>query len=236
MPLRRRRGLGQIVEDTFAVYRRQFGPLFAIGALTIPYSVLTGVVQFSAGGFAGTLVSLGLTALGIGVYGVAYAAIVVWVTEADEGRLPDPGGAYRLALRRPAQLLSAIYMAIGVVIALTVTVIGIPIAVWLGIRWVFGIQAVVIDGRGGAQALRHSVRVVEGRWWNTLGRFLVISLISSIPQLAATVLFLNLSSPATVVLDALLSAATLPIVAVGMTLAYFDLRLEKGARLWEGQT
>ena len=50
----------------------------------------------------------------------------------------------------------------------------IPSAVWLGIRWAFGVVAVV-DGPG--NPFRRSSEVVRGRWWAVFGRLLLLAVI-----------------------------------------------------------
>jgi hypothetical protein len=108
--------------------------------------------------------------------------------------------------------------------------------VYLFVRWYFVPQAVVLEGAHGASSLRASGRLVEGRWWRTLGLILLVNV-------AVLLVALVLSPPFTAAADSadravwalvgqvVASAVTQPFGALYSTLLYFDLRERKRAAL-----
>ena len=74
---------------------------------------------------------------------------------------------------------------------LAFVVVGIPIAVWLFVRWQFTPQVVMLEGVAGRQAFRHSGRLVRKRWFHTaLVTALVAALISAVGMIVGLVLLI----------------------------------------------
>jgi hypothetical protein len=120
----------------------------------------------------------------------------------------------------------AIGMAIVALVnlVLVLLVIGIPLAIFLGVRWQFYGQAAVLDGTQTGQAsLGLSWRTVRGRWWQTLSDSLIFQLIAVIPgPLVGTILMLTDRSSVQFAntFSAVVYAITVPISIIGLTLAY----------------
>ena len=100
----------------------------------------------AAGFFAFFAVVIGttLTLLGLGLVQAATACALV---EIDAGRPIGPIHAYRLALRRIRPLLGAIGIFVAAWVVLTTSVVLIPVAIWLVVRWCLLAPVVELEDR-----------------------------------------------------------------------------------------
>ncbi|WP_406167437.1 oxidoreductase [Streptomyces sp. NBC_00996] len=64
------------------------------------------------------------------------------------------------------------------------TLLAVPLAVWLYVLFCFAPAAAVLEAAGPVQALRRSVRLVRGAWWRTFGITLLGGLTALIVSLA----------------------------------------------------
>ena len=140
------------------------------------------------------------------------------------GRAPTVRDSFEAGYRRWGPLalgLAVLYAAVGV---LTLALIGIPIAIWLAVRWQFFAQAIVIDGAGNSlDAIRASARSVRGRWFRTLASTLVFQAFGVLPGPIIGALLLVLGKTGVQFSNALSSvvyAITVPIALIGLTLVY----------------
>ena len=67
--------------------------------------------------------------------------------------------------RKFPRLIKSVGLVALIIVALSVTVIGVPIAIWLGVRWMFTAQATMLDDAGVQASLGRSTAAVRGRWW-----------------------------------------------------------------------
>jgi hypothetical protein len=58
---------------------------------------------------------------------------------------------------------------LGMVVLLTITVVGIPFAIHRFIRWSLFAEACMLDDLSATGSLRRSSELVKGRWWRTFG-------------------------------------------------------------------
>jgi hypothetical protein len=180
--------------------------------------------------------SLAGAARPLGFAVVAAAAIAV-VCLLERGAPAGFVAAYRATVRRFWRLVFGQLLANVLVIALMVTVIGIPIAIWKYIGWQFVQQEILFEDKSIRAAFRGSSAVVRGRWWRTLrvaGFFWLISLIAG-PVLGFVLIFANVSLTWVNVVGSLVFALLVPYVAIGRTLLYLDLSAraeQKGAIPW----
>jgi ABC-type sugar transport system permease subunit len=122
-------------------------------------------------------------------------------------------------------------MQYGVVLLLTLTVVGIPLAIHRFIRWSLFAQACMLERLGGRASLAHSSRLVRGRWWRTFGFTVLVDVLAVLSGLLFGIGLLLLSSSALNFIDltsSLIYALTVPLAAVTLTLYYFDLEEEAG--------
>ena len=155
------------------------------------------------------------------------AATSCALVELDAGRAVGPTMAYRLALRRIRPLLRAVAIFVVMWVALTSTVVLIPVALWFAVRWALLAPVAELEGRGGRDALRRSAELVRGRWLR-VGSLVVLggalALLSG-PLLGALLIFVSSSSLALLNLVAgIVYAVALPFVALVTCYVYFDAR------------
>lgn len=134
--------------------------------------------------------------------------------------------AMRAVVSRWTELASALLRAVVIVGALLVSVVGVPWGVRQLVRYQFLAQAVMVDGRDGAAALRRSSELVRGRWFHTA---IAVAFLNGVLALATTTIGLLLlvslqSLPlwAFSLLVSLTSVLLVPVLAIAQTLLYGD--------------
>jgi len=78
-------------------------------------------------------------------------AVIAAVGEIEAGRRPTFAVAYRHVFARIRPLVGGVARSVGIIVLLTLSVVGIPWAISRAVRWLFVSQAVLLDGVG-AQA------------------------------------------------------------------------------------
>ena len=109
---------------------------------------------------------------------------------------------------------------------LDLTLVGLPIAVWLTIRWSLLAQAVVLEGESATGALRRSAGLVRGQWWRTASLTVFVTGVALLlgPFVGALLLLVTSASFDVVNLASdLVYVFVLPFAAVATTYLYFDL-------------
>ncbi len=238
--LRQRRAFGQLVRAAGQLYRRRWRPLVLIGLTAIPIigavEGLHWIVRQLVGGntigvgSASSSFSLQIedpiAAVGRPVgFAVVAAAVIVFVRELDAGRRATFAACYRGTFERFWRAAFCQLLAELLVIAMFVTVIGIPFAVLKYIDWQFVQQEVLFRNASFREAFRGSTRHVRGHWWHTVsvaGFFWLLARVAG-PVLGFGLIFANLSLPLIDFIGAVVFALLTPYVAVGRTLLYFDL-------------
>ena len=250
--LRTRRAGGQMLSTALRVYLSDVRTFLGIGAAFVPLSILAAGLQwvlFHLTGL-GAFVSLDgrhgvvttLMALLIGGLGAAIAS--VWTAAAvssalddlEHGRRIGAIEAFRQAARHWRALGKAFVIQFGSVVLLTVSVIGIPLAIYLYIRWSLFAQACVLEDLSAQPALRRSAKLVRGRWWRTFGFTALVNILAALsgPVVGVVLLLVTDRSLTFInVVGSLIYTATVPYAMIALTLYYFDLTLrERPAAEW----
>lgn len=107
------------------------------------------------------------------VAGLSYASAEIYLE-----REITPEAALQRAWQRFWTYLGSFILWSLVVGGLTITVIGIPFAIYFSVRWGLYALPVLLEGTTARNALRRSTELVKGTWWRTFGIMLAISLIS----------------------------------------------------------
>ena len=245
-PLRiaRRRSWGQIVSASARMYRSHLRVLLGLGLLFVPIMLLGALLQWlvrstssvagvdtggEGGGFLVLLVvalETALTLLGVAFVQAATARALV---EIDEGRPIGPVRAYRLALDSLRPLLGALFLAVVVVTLLASTLLLIPVAIWLAVRWSLIAPAVELEHRRALDAVRRSHRLVGGDWLKVGSlTILAASVALTIGPLVGALLIIATDAPFAVLnmVAAVIYAVTVPFVALLTAYVYFDVRVE----------
>lgn len=240
IPLREPRGAGQILRVSSRLYRKNLRLFLGIGAAFLPLGALfAGIQALLFGTWLKGLVdlagnrSLVSAALGIeiGGLGVLVAAVLVVaasavaLAEIDRGRKPRVRDCYRTVFSRFRDLFLAVGRAAVVTVLLSLTVVGIPLAVQRLVRWSFLPQS-VLDGRAPRAASQESARLVRGSWWRTFGLTATINVSTLLTALLVGLAFLFLVSSVSLsfidVIGSVVFALAYPYVGIATTLLFFD--------------
>ena len=106
------------------------------------------------------------------VGGLSYASAHVFL-----GRNITAGAALRQSLQRYIPFLGCFLIYSLVVFGLSITIIGIPFAIYLAIRWSLYTLPILFEGTPILTSLRRSTELVKGNWWRVFGNFLAVFLI-----------------------------------------------------------
>jgi hypothetical protein len=111
---------------------------------------------------------------------------------------------------------------------LTITLIGIPFAIYRAVRWYFISQVIMVEGLSGEAVLARSAALVEGKWWNTVGRLIVMALVIQIPVgLLSSALSAAFPGVAGILISSATAFVTTPFGIIASTLMFFDLYVRK---------
>jgi hypothetical protein len=246
-PLRaaRRRTWGQILTAAARVYVRHPRVFLGIGALFVPLGFVVSLAQAlvlgglglvgvdTTGESAGALlllvlgIGITLTLLGLSLVQAATACALV---EIDAGRTTGPVDAFRMALPSIRPLLRGLGLAVVVWLALNLTAVLVPVAVWLGVRWILLAQVVELENRSAIEGLRRSSALVRGRWLRVASLVGVgAALAFAAGPLLGALLILLTNAPLALmnVVAGLVYAAAMPLVALVTTYVYLDARVRE---------
>ena len=154
-------------------------------------------------------------------------AVVQAVEDIVAGRSPSVRRSFKDGFARVPDLVWTVARGGLVVLALAISIIGLPWAINRTVRWMFGSQAAVLGGIRGKTALDDSAAAVRGRWWQAAANAAVLAFIGAAPGVIVALLLLIL---ARFPVDAANSVASLvyalaqPFAIVGLTLLYVRWR------------
>jgi hypothetical protein len=109
------------------------------------------------------------------------------------------------------------------------------------VKWAVFVQAVIVEGRGPAEALYRSAELVRGNWWRTAGAMallllvplLLMSILSSLSYGLLAPLVTRGMLPERLVNSMGIAVAQVvfsPVPAIGVTVLFYHLR--DGASIW----
>lgn len=226
------RDLGDIVGETFKIYRRNFLRLVAIVAIIeVILRILGYLLPLPAITIAGANASLApfvlimiiLVVCFIVGYAMMEGALIHAVSEQSLGQTIGIGRAYSFAWRRLGAMIGAAILAGLALLGMAITVIGIPFAIYFGVRWTFIWQAALLQGIGPRDALSRSSDLVKGNWWRVVGIMFVVGIIAGAISWVLG-LILGLIPVVGETIGIILIA---PIAIIGATLLYYDLRVRR---------
>jgi hypothetical protein len=234
LELGRPRELGELLSLALSLFVRHFSLFFTLALIVVaPYVLVVDGIwgrELAEGldadpPVAARVTSALLSALVAQPLITAMDARVLLAIE--EGRVPSVGEALRAGLQvfLPAAAVVLLY-TLGVLAGVLLFIVP---GIWIGVRWYFGPQAVVVDGCRGADALRRSDAVVTGQWWATFGRLIVLGFAGLALGLIAGGVLQAIGtaagSPALFVVGSILgNAAAASFAALAGTLLFFDRR------------
>jgi hypothetical protein len=250
LPLRERRGGGQIFRAAGRLYRHKLGLFVGTGVIFIPVSfaaagvqwvlfnlspvedivaldgrggAVTGSLAFLTGGIGAALASV-----------ITTAAVAFALQRIDSGQAVSAVDAFRAAFDRLRALAVATAKQLGSAILLSIILVGIPFAIRRFVRWSLFAEACVLEDRTADSSLQRSAELVDGRWWRTLGFTTLVSVLTALsgPLLGVALLLLTDQSLDFVnIAGALVYAVTVPYAAIALTLYYFDLEARQSVAI-----
>ena len=249
-------GLGELLDDVFRVYRRHFWLLVAIAILV----ALPGLaVQFASGSASqfGFLISIlndlnnpdalaareppGLPNLAL--LGLTYLVLIALVPFTVAA---IPRAAIDIVLGGPVTVRSTLagvarrywgLMGVAVLyVLISPLAICLPAFVWLFVRWVVAIPALLAEDVGPVRALDRSWTLTRNHWWRLFGILLLIYLLTTVVSgalgvfafpIALAVPFIPAFARGAIILtvETVASAVVQPALYLCVTLLYFDLRI-----------
>ncbi|MBI2166473.1 MAG: zinc ribbon domain-containing protein [Chloroflexi bacterium] len=210
------RDLGQLVSETFKVYRRSFWPFLAISFVaSIPALLLNVVPQW--------WLSLVLLVPAVFFLVLGEGAAIHAVGRQRLGHAIDIQAAYERAWQKAGPLGIATLVFLLLLLGLILIVVGIPLLPFFWVSFAFYVQAIMLEGKGATAALGRSRQLVRGGWWRVFGICVVLFLIvvGLSAALAIPGFLVSLSN------ETLAGVLVNPIIYIGLTLLYLDLRVRK---------
>ena len=242
VPLIRTRAAGQVLRTAWTLYRRHTRLLIALGAMFVPAAILESTLQDLILDLTGldalvdtagrsSLVSAATTLLVVGAGHAVAAALVlggaaITLAALDRGHQLGVRDAYRLLGHRAGAILGTLGLSALVTVGLSLTIIGIPIAIRQLGRWSVAVQVAAIEHLRPRHALARSADLVHGRWWRTtvLAAAVNIIALASGPTVGIVLLFVSsLPLAAINAISSLVFVLTMPAAGAAMALLYGSL-------------
>ena len=182
-----------ILDNMFSLYRNHFELFMRICSVYFvcgfAISLLIGIVTVSAidsGEF-----SVAMLTLVIGILSLISSVIMLFVigglvfgsAQVFLGVQIDANTAFNQTKRRFWPYLGSNFLYALVIGLLTITLIGIPFAIFFGFRWIFCSLAAVFEEKSAVRALKRSSELVKGGWWRVFGMMVGILLLVFFVQL-----------------------------------------------------
>jgi hypothetical protein len=235
------RGIGEILSTAFQLYRRYWRTLVAIAAVVVvPLTLLQYgigrwfrshgqqlhdqvVVSTSFWAVAGA--SLLAALVGLLLYQVLTGAITRTIATEVAGQDLGLEQSYRFGFARLGPIL-VVSILVGLATVLGLIVLIIP-GIYIGVRLAVSIQALVVEGKRGTDAMRRSWDLVGGHWWHAAFTLLVGALITGVVNAVITAPFSAGAWFLQGIAAAVATIVTLPYGALVGVLLYLDLRARK---------
>src|SRR5919199_2298424 len=214
-------GIGDILDETFRLYRENFMLFVATCAvLEVPVQIINVLIRLSApvaipptpgpsltpeqaSALAAVSAAGSIGAL-VGAFAAAImtAALAVAISNRYLNRSVTVGDAYRATMNRLGPLLIAIIWA-GVRLILLgiacIVLVGIPFLIYFAVAWSLLSQVVLLENVGGGGASGRSRELIRGYWWKTLGLLIVVwllvAILTFIPTVVIGVILRSSASP-----------------------------------------
>ena len=233
-------GIGEILSTALQLYRRHWRTLLTIAAVVVvPITLLhylvgdlvrtqgettrNGVVETATWsvGIAGLVAALA----GILMYLVLTGAITRTVAAEVAGQDPSVEQSYRFGFHRLGSvLLVSVLVGLATIGGLILFIIP---GIYIGFRLCVSIEALVVEGRRGTQAMGRSWELVGGHWWHAFGALVVAGLLTGVVNSVITTPFNNTSWFVQATAAAVATVITMPYSVLVGVLLYLDLRARK---------
>jgi hypothetical protein len=234
------RGIGEILGAAFQLYRRYWRTLLPIAALVVvPLTLLEHAIgdwvrsrgqqvqdQVVSTSFWVQATAWLLAALvGLLLYQVLTGAITRAIAAEVAGQDPGVEQSYRFGFARLGSIL-VVSVLVGLATLLGLIVFIIP-GIYICVRLAVSIQALVVEGKRGTEAMRRSWDLVGGHWWHAAFTVLIAGLLTAVVDAIITAPFSAGAWFLQGIAAAVATTVTLPYGALVGVLLYLDLRARK---------
>ena len=174
-------GFGDILDATFSLYRKHFSLFLGLVAFCVLAELASHLlVDFSEFffdrspllGIATVLITVTFSIIGIG-------GIVIGSGATYLGENITIHSVLQQTMEKFWQLLGCFLLWLLVVTVLTITIIGIPFAIYFAVCWGLFPGTIMFEKHIISTALGRSSQLVKGMWWRMFGMFLAIFLLST---------------------------------------------------------
>jgi len=229
--------LGKLLSDTFNIYFKNWMYYLAIVA---PFAIIGALIGWGlSSAVDGTTIVQGVAwpdnwsfltlfaILGFGLLGVLIAIVInallnnAMINVVGQQYFTDKisvGNAFSAGLKKIVPVLLAGLLRGIAIVAMAITIIGIPFAIYYMVKWIFVTHVILFEGKGVSESLSRSSELTRGNWWRIVGYIIVIWIITAIIS--------GVLGRISYVGSAIGSIITLPITIIATTLLYFTLRVE----------
>ena len=248
------RGLGDILNETFAVYGRRFKKLVALTAVVqVPLSIMTLLLALLFSNDPVASGALAVIAVGVGIF--SYGALICAVGQHYVLDDVSVSGCYTRVLWRAVSIamLAALVALLLILVlapllftsqdapsplALFSLMFGVVLIVYL-VYQTFMIPAVIVEGYRFSGAIRRGFNLARGSELRIVGHLLVYGLVAlgmfimiGVPFQLVSVFVsgeeVNLASQVTEAIGLLVAGVLVaPVTVIAATLLYYDLRVRK---------
>jgi hypothetical protein len=163
--------------------------------------------------------------VGLLLYQVLTGAITRTIATEVAGQDLGLEQSYRFGFARLGPIL-VVSILVGLATLLGLIVFIIP-GIYIGVRLAVSIQALVIEGKRGTEAMRRSRDLVGGHWWHAAFTLLVAGLLTALVNAVITAPFSAGAWLVQGIAAAVATTVTLPFGALVGVLLYLDLRTRK---------
>jgi hypothetical protein len=235
------RRIGEILSTAFRLYRRHWQTLFAIAAVVVvPLTLLEYVVGrwvrtqgevlrndevVSTSFWAVAIAALVAAVVGVLLYHLLSGAITRAIAAELAGEDPDVEESYRFGFARLGSVL-LVSILVGLATLGGLILLIIP-GIYIGVRLAVSVEALVVEGRRGTEAMRRSWALVGGHWWHAFATLLVAAIIMSVVEAVITAPFSAGAWFVQGLAAAVATVVTLPYGALIGVVLYLDLRARK---------
>ncbi|MGH2615425.1 MAG: Vps62-related protein, partial [Thermomicrobiales bacterium] len=228
----------QTVRETWGVYWPHLRVFAAIGGILLPAALVMSAIQYllatNADFAARTRLSEDSPQLLAALSAVSWLtrgllllivtpAVIQTVEDIAAGTAPSVRRSFREGFARIPDLVWTVARGTLVVLALTISIVGIPWAVNRAVRWMFGSQAAVLAGIRGKTALDSSAAAVSHRWWQAAAQGAVLAFLGAAPGIVvglALLILVRFPVDAANSVASLIYALAQPFAIAGLTVLF----------------